>query len=183
MKRGLDTAAAAVVSTVGSAFLLATALSQHPNRAFDRLRSLDRIGFAIPNWRFFAPEPAMNDYHVLHRVLDDNEVEGPWEETHHVTERKLLHLVWFPDRRRDKALFDAVSDLVALLGGEEKAILESPPYRVLRAFVRRRIEEAGQASVQGFQFLLARSAGYDDSVPPEEILTSPFVPWKGTRDI
>ena len=50
-----------------------TLLSQHAQRTFDRLRPLDRIGLVIPNWRFFAPEPAVHDFHLLYRIRDLDE--------------------------------------------------------------------------------------------------------------
>lgn len=45
------------VEAVFAGWFVLTLLTQHPQRSFDRLRSLDPVGLTIPNWRFFAPEP------------------------------------------------------------------------------------------------------------------------------
>jgi hypothetical protein len=174
----LSKCAPAAVALTGGAILAATLFSQHPNRIFDRFRKLDQIGFWIPNWRFFAPEPAMSDFHILHRTLSADDFESPWEESHVVTPRKATHLFWFPDRRIDKGIFDVASELVSHLGAQEALILNSPAYRVLRSFVRHRIQSSAHPPLAGFQFLLARSTGVDTSAEPEEILTSPFIPWE-----
>jgi hypothetical protein len=164
------------IASAASAMLFVTFFSQHPNRLFDRLRNRDKLGFWLPNWRFFAPNPAQNDFHILHRTLSQEGVESLWEDTHETTPRKLIHFVWFPDRRTDKGIFDAAADLMAVIPlGEDKTIA-SPAYRTISAFVLRRIRDrTGDVPIAGYQFMLAASAGYDDSVEPEELLTSPYI--------
>ncbi|WP_426624478.1 hypothetical protein ACPPVW_18300 [Leifsonia sp. McL0607] len=156
--------------------LLTTFFSQHPNRVFDRLRSRDKIGFWLPNWRFFAPEPAQNDFHILHRTLSVNGEESDWEETHETTPRRLRHFVWFPDRRIDKGIFDAAAELMAVVPLGEKRVLTCPAYRAVSAFVLRRITDNTPHPVAGYQFMLATSTGYDETTEPEELLTSPYIP-------
>ena len=156
--------------------LTATFFSQHPNRLFDRFRARDKIGFWLPNWRFFAPEPAQNDFHLLHRTLSSDGIESDWTETHHMTQRKLAHLVWFPGRRTDKGIFDATADLLGAIPFGGEVVLNSPAYRILAGFVLRRVRERSNEPIAGYQFMLASSTGYDESTEPEEILVSPFIP-------
>lgn len=166
----------AMAATAAALMLLVTFFSQHPNRLFDRFRSADKAGFWLPNWRFFAPEPAQSDYHLLHRTLSIDRVESDWAETHETTSRKLIHLLWFPDRRTDKGIFDAIAELMGFIPFGEKVILSSPPYTALSAFVLRRIRDTTPGPIAGYQFMLATSTGYDETTEPEEILTSPFIP-------
>lgn len=174
----LKKAANTVLCAGGAAVFAATAFSQHPNRVFDRFRTFDKIGFWLPNWRFFAPEPAMLDFHILHRTLDLDEIESPWEETHTAEERRASHLFWFPQRRVDKGIFDVASELAGTLSQPEETVLSGTSYRVLAEFVRHRISTRTSRPLAGYQFLIARGAGYDETVPPEELLISPFIPWK-----
>ncbi len=183
MKDGVAKFAGGATAAAAVAVILATAFSQHPNRAFDRFRRFDRIGFWLPNWRFFAPEPAMADYHILHRVLDADDDVSPWIETHVIAPRKLSHVLWFPDRRVDKGVFDATSELLGLLPHGEATVLASPAYQLMVGFVRARIDREPHPPLSGFQFLIARAGGYDPEMEPEEMLTSPFVPWERVHPV
>jgi hypothetical protein len=167
----------AVIGTL-AVWLGATLLSQHPNRVFDRIRARDRFGLVIPNWRFFAPEPARQDMHLLHRVLTADGEQSVWSETNRISERSWRQTVWFPERRRDKALFDLSSQLLPMLGSAELDLPAVPAYRVLREFVEAEVrrEHTGGACPRGFQFVLARGSGYDESGAPEYLLVSPFHP-------
>ncbi|MFK3672432.1 hypothetical protein ACI2IX_19875 [Leifsonia aquatica] len=172
-----------LVTTVAVAVLGVTLFSQHPNRSFDRFRAVDKLGFWLPNWRFFAPEPAQHDYHILHRTLDDEENESAWTETYTVTPRKAHHIVWFPDRRTDKALFDAISEVLPTLQKKQEFVTSRPAYRAIENFVRHRLT-AGQRPLVGFQFMVVSSTGFEYALAedpstvtePEEILISPFIP-------
>jgi len=163
-------------AAAGAGMFFITFFAQHPNRGFDRLRTVDKLGFWLPNWRFFAPEPAQNDLHLLHRTLSLDGEESDWEETHQTTRRRPTHFIWFPDRRTDKGLFDAVADLMAVAPRGEDHLLASPAYRTISAFVRRRIRKATHHPIAGYQFMLATSTGYDETNEPEELLVSPYIP-------
>ena len=151
-----------------------TVASQHPNPVFDRFRQYDFTGLAIANWRFFAPEPAQHDFHVLHRVLGEDG-PSPWALTVEIPERSWRQAIWFPDRRSDKALFDVCHELLQHLGFPGVELTGTSAYRVLRDSVERRVR-ADHPAVKGFQFVIARSAGYDEEPDPDYLLISPFVP-------
>ncbi|MEU7618724.1 hypothetical protein AB0B27_21880 [Micromonospora rifamycinica] len=155
-----------------------TVLSQHPQQVFDRFRRYDVPGLLIGNWRFFAPEPAQHDFHVLHRVLTADGTQTRWVETTHIPRRHWRQVVWFPERRQDKAIFDICADLIAHLGTPGVEITATPPYEVLRDFVAHAVRRqyAGADVPRGFQFVIARSAGYDESHQPDYLLVSPFEP-------
>ena len=164
-----------------AAWFAATAASQHPHRAFDRFRDYDPMGMLVPNWRFFAPEPAKHDFHVLHRVLTAAGEETPWRETTTITPRSWRHAFWFPDRRRDKAMFDICNELITLMSVPGVELPATAPFHLLRDLVRLKVEEEHREgpSPQGFQFLVARHTGHDEEPEPDYLLASPFVPMAG----
>jgi hypothetical protein len=160
------------------AWFVATAASQHPHRAFDRFRDYDPTGLFVPNWRFFAPEPAQHDFHVLHRVLTAEGEQTPWSESTHITPRAWRHALWFPDRRRDKAMFDVANELITLTTIPGLDLATTAPFELLRDAVELKVraEYEGRPLPQGFQFLIARYTGHDESGEPDYLLASPFVP-------
>ncbi|KXP07375.1 hypothetical protein HWD35_08645 [Tsukamurella tyrosinosolvens] len=158
--------------------LLVTAAAQHPNKMFDRVRRLDPIGILIPNWRFFAPEPARHDFHVVHRTVGTDGGVTEWRETVPSRRRTWRHALFFPERRRDKALSDVCTEVgVAASRGDVET---KAAYRMLREFVRASVVgAAGDDSgpdLEGFQFAVIRYSGYDDSEDPQHVLVSEFVP-------
>ncbi|MFX0592853.1 hypothetical protein [Melissospora conviva] len=160
-----------------------TVLSQHPQQVFDRFRRYDVAGLMIGNWRFFAPEPAQHDFHLLHRVLTDDGEQTPWAETIEIPRRAWRQMVWFPERRQDKAVFDICADLIRWMGHPGTDITTTPAYEVLRDLVEQVVRrQHPRRGLQGFQFLIARSAGYDESQKPEYLLASPFVPLTENTD-
>ncbi|RNL83155.1 hypothetical protein [Halostreptopolyspora alba] len=176
----LGVAGAATVIGMGLWFLV-TASAQHPNRAFDRLRGRDPTGLLIGNWRFFAPEPAQHDFHILYRVLRGDGSQTLWRAATWIQPRSWRQTFWFPEHRREKAVFDLVNELVML--GDELVgndVTPLPAYRLLRDHVHR-VAAAEYADddppAQGFQFLIARHSGHDDEEEPEYLLVSPFVPF------
>ncbi|MFI9723178.1 hypothetical protein ACIHFE_26580 [Streptomyces sp. NPDC052396] len=166
----------AVIAAV-AAWLGVTLLSQHPNRLFDRFRKHDPFGVVIPDWRFFAPEPARHDMHLLYRVLTADRERSAWAETNRIRERDWLQTVWFPERRRDKALFDLALQLIPHLGTSAD-VTALPVYRVLREFVAAAVrrDHADGPCPRGFQFMLVRGGGYDGAEEPEYLLVSPYHP-------
>lgn len=157
-------------------WLLVTLASQHPHRAFDGLRRFDPIGLAVPNWRFFAPEPAQHDYHVLHRVLRADGTESPWAETTSISARSWAHAFFFPDRRREKALFDVASELTGLMMDPRIDVGRTVPFELLRNAVEVKVRaDADDPPPRGFQFLLARHTGHDEEPEPDYLFASPFI--------
>ncbi|MGH8929679.1 MAG: hypothetical protein ACRDZO_03325 [Egibacteraceae bacterium] len=161
-----------------AAWFGATAASQHPHRLFDRFRDYDPTGLFVPNWRFFAPEPAQHDFHVLHRVLTADGEQTLWNQTSQIAPRALVQAAWFPGRRREKAIFDICNELIVHMGTPGLDVTRSPAYLMLRDSVELavRTEFAGRKLPQGFQFLIARHTGHDEEHDPDYVLVSPFVP-------
>jgi hypothetical protein len=155
-----------------------TLANQHPNRSFDLLRRYDRIGVLIPNWRFFAPIPGQHDYRLLHRVITADGQPGGWRVSVDIVPRKWHHGLWHPDRRRNKAAFDLCSAVTQFVERDSENLVDTPAFRLIRNHVAHvvRAEHREGPLPRGFQFTIAKDAGYDEAEEAEYVLVSPFVP-------
>ncbi|GAB3108902.1 hypothetical protein GCM10027160_07420 [Streptomyces calidiresistens] len=173
---------------IGAALVLVGTLSaQHPNPSFGRIARRDTFSAFLPNWRFFAPNPAQHDYHFFYRTLNTAGETSGWRPVEVIAGRRLHQILWFPGRRPEKAIFDIGTELLITLDKGFDALTRLPAYRMLVGFLRDEIargEERGsrdgnpEHAVKGFQFTLARAAGYDDSEEPEVIFVSPYTPMR-----
>lgn len=179
--RSLVTRSLGGLGGVGLAgWIVVTGLSQHPNRSFDLFRRYDPSGILIPNWRFFAPNPAVHDNRLAHRILWDDDSTSSWIETHHIEERTWRDGVWCPGRRRDKAVTDMCSSLLTLLAEKRvRAIEHTPTYRSMSSIVRHQVAAHPDADrgVRGYQFVVCRDPGYDEDDDVQLIFASRFEPW------
>ncbi|MFE6165691.1 hypothetical protein ACFQ7F_43085 [Streptomyces sp. NPDC056486] len=167
----------AVTRFAGATLLVTTLAAQHPHPAFEIARSRDVFSL-VPNWKFFAPNPATHDYHYLYRTLDENRQTSPWVELDLITNRKAIQAFWFSSRRREKAVFDICSAILkSIAKGSDPT--GAPPFKVLAEFIKRQIRNAPNASdVRGFQFSVVRAAGHDESEDPEVLYVSTYLPMK-----
>lgn len=126
-------------------------------------RRIDPLSAVIPNWRFFGPQPAMHDCHLLYR----DELRGgkmtAWREVEVVEERRSSHMFWHPNRRREKVLFDATEEMKSYAGRERdlRKLQVTVPYLLLLSYVTRYCNHHPQAIRT--QFLLANGPGYDEA--------------------
>ena len=166
-----------LLSSAVGAWVLATVASQHPHRLFDGLRRFDPTGLLLPNWRFFAPEPAQHDFHVLHRVVTAAGERTDWRETVTITPRSWSQVLFFADRRREKSMFDVANELVTVMARPQADVTRTVAYELLRNRVKVKVlkEFAGLPRPRGFQFLVARHSGHDESQEPDYLLSSPFI--------
>lgn len=136
------------------------------------MQRLDMWGLTIPNYRFFGPIPSIHDTNLLIRFHLDDGRAGPWQELVCREERRLVHMLWAPKRRMNKALFDVQLELLTVLGitHDIRRISGSIPYRALLNVAVRGVEHPSDA--RAAQFAIGRSAGHDDSVVPEIVFAS-----------
>lgn len=135
-------------------------------------RKVDPTSMAIPNWRFFAPVPARHDFNVLHRDrLPDGTVTS-WREEELAVPRATTQILWHPRRRVEKALFDVASELfqVSEQVEDRRAIQLSVSYLSLLNHVTHRVPH--HPDTTAVQFLVARSATYEEDVPPQLLFLS-----------
>ncbi|MFG2313149.1 hypothetical protein ACGFS9_31445 [Streptomyces sp. NPDC048566] len=160
-----------------SGMLLGTLATQHPStELFGRVQRIDRTAVMFPNWRFFAPTPARHDYQFLYRTLSYDRETSKWRTVQAIAERRLSQIVWFPGRRTEKAIFDACQQVINVLDDGFTVAEHNPAYRMLREFIRNRIDRSETTGIKGFQFALARAAGYDTAEEPQIVFVSPYIP-------
>jgi hypothetical protein len=158
------------VPLVLAGWFIVSVLSQHPDRSYDKARRLDwtGTGVLIPNWRFFAPNPAVEDQHFLYRLAnEDKSKHTPWREAYTIQPRRLMHAVWFPGRRIEKAIFDVASTLTSNTGTSSPKLMEAKTAarQLINEFIRRRLTP--EPGYPLFQVMLVRYSGYDHSEDPK----------------
>ncbi|MFD0270464.1 hypothetical protein ACFVGY_28465 [Streptomyces sp. NPDC127106] len=165
----------ATARIAGAALLVGTLAAQHPNPTFNRIQRKDTFAL-LPNWRFFAPEPAVHDYHFFYRTLNTAGERSPWQPVDLIAGRRFHQILWFPGRRAEKAVYDICSEILQILDKGFSTIVRTPGYRVITAFLREWIDAEASGDIKGFQFALARATGYDTSTAPEMMFVSPYTP-------
>ncbi|MGI5196789.1 hypothetical protein ACQEVY_24615 [Streptomyces sp. CA-288835] len=158
------------VPVVLAGWFIASVLAQHPDRSYDRIRKADKTGsgIAIPNWRFFAPNPSVEDQHFLYRLANEDKSEHTeWRDVYCISPRKMIHTFWFPGRRFEKAVFDVTSALFHSPGATTPRgeVSRKATRRLINEFVRHRITP--EPGFPYFQVLLVRYSGYDHSEDPQ----------------
>ncbi|MET9109658.1 hypothetical protein [Streptomyces zhihengii] len=166
------------VRLLAGLLLVGTLCTQHPLPPFSRLARLDVFSNLFPNWRFFAPTPAQHDLQFYCRTLDEAGETSDWAPVEVIAGRRAHQIVWFPTRRSEKAVFDLGTEVMRHLDKGFTTARALPGYRILSAYFRDGIERSGATGIKGFQFTLARNAGYDESEEPEIIFVSPYTPMR-----
>jgi len=93
------------------------------------------LSFLVPEWKFFAPNPAQGEYHLLFRdQLEDGSVT-PWTEVTFPRNRRWWNVAWNPDKRANKALFDAIVGLASEVISSSEGLVASIPYLTLLSYV------------------------------------------------
>ncbi|MFE2141647.1 hypothetical protein ACFXA3_07800 [Streptomyces sp. NPDC059456] len=174
---GLFTGEGAGWRIAGAAMLVSTLAIQHPNPTFNRMQLKDTFSM-LPNWRFFAPTPAMHDYHFVYRTLGADGATSPWQGVDVIEGRKPWQIAWFPTRRPEKAVFDICSEILHVIDKGFPVVVRTAGYRTLTEYLRATILDGGAPAgdVRGFQFALARATGYDTTQSPEMVFVSPYTP-------
>lgn len=179
------------ISIVGvfTAWFWLTALAQHSNKAFNKIRSMDNIfgNQLLPNWSFFAPVPAVEDVHVLYRFANFEKTEhSEWYEVEVFKEKRFWDPVWSPHCREQKALFDLTGSysasrrsMVLSDDAQTKAIgeeLAANMELILNEFVRSRAENHSKWDLQ--QVMLVRFAEHDADSEPQYDFILDYAPIK-----
>lgn len=130
-----------------------------------RVRTLtsrfDRYGAWLPLWTFFGPIPGTLDAEMLVRYTRAG-VVGEWTHLRMYEPRRWTHMIIHPNRRLEKTMFDAISDIKRQLGeeGPPERITGTFAYAVLLSIVT---SEARTHDVSHAQFMVVNSGGADDN--------------------
>ncbi|AAT89665.1 hypothetical protein Lxx19450 [Leifsonia xyli subsp. xyli str. CTCB07] len=114
----------------------------------------------MPDWRFFAPRPMTTDVLLFARTLDVAGETSPWVPLTRYPRRSATQLLFFPDRRRSKALLDVTNLFLNQLAANPGAVERLPMYRLL-ADRARVLLEPFDAGVLGFQFCVVKDNGHE----------------------
>ena len=149
-----------LVATIFAVWLLASAIVYLP-RVGKAIRRRDQL-LLIPNWQFFAPIPARHDVHFLYQDKYGDDTLTRWTEIVLPGQRRWFNMVWNPDKREHKALFDIEQQLIEHLSAEDRGLEVSIPYLTLLNYISR----LPRTTAPHFtRFLMMRARGY---IPADE---------------
>lgn len=161
----------AAIGGLASWFAVST-VTQLPaiRRHVDRF---DTSGMLLPSWRFFAPWPAMHDLDLLVRDLLPDGSVTPFRDVTVVAERRWHHSVFHSNRRHEKGVFDVCQATLQLAGKWPLHRLQlSLPYLTILNWVTHGCGHHPDAVRT--QFLIGRSAAFDETVEPDFLFASDF---------
>jgi hypothetical protein len=122
-----------------------------------QVRARERWGSLIPNWKFFTPNPISFDDYLHVRTVAADQTVGPWQDASPVPLREGRHAVWFPARRRDRALSNVLPN-VGRAAAKRDIMAAAAELRLLDGmaghFVRRQAPDA-----VAYQFSILRCRG------------------------
>ena len=126
----------------------------------------------IPRWTFFAPNPGIDDYHLMVRDFLEDGSATPWVEIRIGNVRSRFCAIWNPNKRFIKMVHDCVVWLTLLNhqdGSTSEQLQQSIPYKILlqHAWNVKRVE----GSVRR-QFGIVQTTGRGKSRRPELLLAS-----------
>lgn len=134
------------------------------------IRNIDYFAL-IPEWRFFAPNPGRHDFHLLYRDKFADGSLTEWTEIAPILHRRLLNMLYNPNRRRNKALFDCTQEFSKHVNVGDRALELAIPYLALLNY----ISCIPRSISPGFtQFLIMYSAGSLTEKDPEILYISKF---------
>jgi hypothetical protein len=129
----------------------------------------------LPQWRFFAPNPGVENTHLMYRT-GEGERWGEWEEKPFVNSLPWCAIAWNPGSRAPKALFDTVQQLqlMAGLGVSYDWATKTPAYLLIRDVVRDLCTE--EDDIRSFQFMVLTSRPGDVWSTMQPVLVSEAFP-------
>ncbi len=173
LRRAAGTAAAVAIT----AHLVATSLFNTPDSFNLDLRRYVG-GWTVPGWRFFAPNPGVQNVHLLVRTRGGSTRTAPsdWVDVTPTIRHGFWNVLMNPKSRGPKALFDAMQQLSVMKANYSQFdwMVSSTAYELVR--------DAASGLVSGgdsqeFQFLLMN---YFPAAPPEKRMQPILVSrWEG----
>jgi hypothetical protein len=134
-------------------WLLLSAVNQLPlEKITSVLRRVD-LFHLIPRWHFFAPKPAVFDFHFAVRLFaPEGQVIRDWTLISEVPRRTALAALWNPVRRERKMRADAVQSLMRTAHGldenSQRLAVISLPYLLLLNHACNRSRDENASFVQ-----------------------------------
>lgn len=166
---------ARTVSSALAVHLVVTAFENSPDAKVSFSARSTALG-RLPQWRFFAPTPGIDNTHLFHRSSRDaaGDTWGPWTELSLVQPITWTALVWNPGTRGPKALFDCAQQLrtMGATGPTWESVTQSLAYTTLEHAVR---VVTRDPTCRRAQFMVVASQdGDDESVMRPMLVSDPF---------
>lgn len=121
----------------------------------------------LPQWRFFAPNPGIDDYHLFYRTSSQTKWSG-WVKIEMANRLGAFSWLWNPHGRPPKVLFDAVQQMLVPMasGAAYDWVKTSEPHDALLEIVSDIVKR--DASGEKFQFMIvsSRPNASEDEVKP-----------------
>ena len=166
-----------IVCGIFALWLIGTIIVQFKETGLsERIKSVDFLSL-LPLWTFFAPNPGVNDYHLLYRDENESGDRSIWEEIEINENRKLLTCIWNPNKRGKKILCDVIQNIVPMtreLQDRPRIMMVTLPYMLILNAIMKEPKLFHDTSKK--QFLLAASDGYEKNDEPKLVLISEFHP-------
>lgn len=135
--------------------LAATVIENTPDSFNQDLRKYTG-GWPLPGWRFFAPNPGIQNVHLLVRTMEQEcDATGPWRDVTPSVSHGIRQMIWNPQSRGPKALFDAMQQLSVLNGNYAQFdwITSTQAYELVESAARSAVTET-QGQTTHYQFLM-----------------------------
>lgn len=135
----------------------------------------------IPQWRFFAPNPGIEDLYVMYRTRSEHDWTR-WAELRLARAVKPSSVFWNPAGRASKALFDTAHQLRTLagFGSSFEWALGSDGFSLITDVARHQCIELGRRGE--FQFMILAAVPDKGAAGMKPIMVSPPAPIAVTRD-
>lgn len=160
------------LSTMLGGHLIATLYNQIPMASFSRLGRSDPFA-TIPVYRFFAPNPSVTDYRLFARGIRA-EGSSEWVDIQVRPKRGGISVIWDPDSRVTKGVFDLMMQLSFIFSLEDgETIQNNGVYRALEKYVLERCRLISVlAEERTVQFCILETTGFDESMDPVLVFAS-----------
>lgn len=158
------------VYSVLVAHVVLTAFENLPDAKLGISSRIPWIG-RLPQWRFFAPNPGVENTHVFFRISSAG-AWGLWKEIPCRNQLRWYSLFWNPASRAPKAVFDLAQQLRVLsgFGASYEWARSSHAYQLLQSIARdESLREGGRET---FQFMIVTAQPGGEVAGMQRILTS-----------
>ncbi|MEU8870358.1 hypothetical protein AB0D24_04185 [Streptomyces javensis] len=146
-------------------------LTVFENLPDDKLPLKMRLPFfpGLPQWRFFAPNPGIEDLYVFYRSRSGaGQPWSSWEDLSIANRASPWAMIWNPGSRVPKALFDMASQVrtLALSGATLEWVKGSDGYTLIADTVRTVCVKKGLTGQYQFMILAAVPTEGRDGIKP-----------------
>lgn len=172
--KDLARSAAEVSKSLIVGHCLLTTVGNLPDQYLQINENLAPWGLDVPTWKFFGPNPGIENTSIFARLADESSPIGQWTRIDRDHQRPWHALLWNPGSRRPKVAFDAtqqIRKMAVQLNGSAAMIEHSAPFTVLKRFVFSKILPENRALKHQIMILVTRPGRHDDYSYPAYVST------------